>query len=87
MPLQSKTKPPPLPVSSAGRPRWKEKLRTRTVSGFPPEATLCGYGDRVGAVPAAFANGAVGHANDFDEYYAFGPLPVDPVPMPGRKRG
>jgi len=54
---------------------WSRGFRAVALRlGGPPEATLCGYGDRVGAVAAAFANGAVGHANDFDEYYAFAPL-------------
>ncbi len=54
---------------------WSRGFRAVALRiGGAPEATLCGYGDRVGAVPAALANGAVGHANDFDEYYAFGPL-------------
>ena len=54
---------------------WSRGFRAVALRvGGPPEATLCGYGDRVGAVPAALANGAIGHANDFDEYYAFGPL-------------
>lgn len=54
---------------------WSRGFRAVALRlGGPAEATLCGYGDRVGAVPAALANGAIGHANDFDEYYAFGPL-------------
>lgn len=54
---------------------WSRAFRDTAVRlGGPPEATLCGFGDRVGAVAAALANGAIGHANDFDEYYAFGPL-------------
>lgn len=54
---------------------WSRGFRAVALRiGGAPEATLCGYGDRVGAVPAALANAAVGHANDFDEYYAFGPL-------------
>jgi 2-methylcitrate dehydratase PrpD len=54
---------------------WSQGFRRVALRlGGNPEAALCGFGDRVGAVPAALANGAVGHANDFDEYYAFGPL-------------
>jgi 2-methylcitrate dehydratase PrpD len=54
---------------------WSRAFRATALRmGGPAEATLCGFGDRVGAVPAALANGSIGHANDFDEYYAFGPL-------------
>ena len=54
---------------------WSKGFRAVALRmGGPAEATLCGYGERVGAAPAALANAAVGHANDFDEYYAFAPL-------------
>lgn len=54
---------------------WSRAFRATALRmGGPGEATICGFGDRVGAVPAALANGSIGHANDFDEYYAFGPL-------------
>lgn len=54
---------------------WSHAFRATAMRlAGPPEATICGFGDRVGAVPAALANGGIGHANDYDEYYAFGPL-------------
>ena len=42
--------------------------------GGNPQATICPNGTRTSAPMAAFVNGSYAHANDFDEYYAYGPL-------------
>lgn len=61
-------------LAGADMPWSAAMYRTGMRLGGGPEATLCGFGDRVGMAVAALVNGTVGHANDFDEYYAYGPL-------------
>lgn len=47
----------------AGCPEVVEVMRT---AGGPPESTILGIGARVGAANAAFANGALAHALNYD---------------------
>src|SRR5688572_1216919 len=44
--------------------------------GGPPEAVILGCGDWVSATAAAFANGALAHASDYED--AFDPAPAHP---------
>lgn len=44
----------------------QEVLALARNSAGPPEATLIGFGDRVSALMAALANGAMGHALNYD---------------------
>jgi 2-methylcitrate dehydratase PrpD len=47
--------------------------------GGVEEATVLGYGYRVPAAMAAFANGAMGHCMDFDDYHETGLHPSTPT--------
>jgi 2-methylcitrate dehydratase PrpD len=52
--------------SGAARPA----LAVAADLGGPPEARAIGTGDRIGAIPAAFASGVLVHALDFDDTHA-----------------
>jgi 2-methylcitrate dehydratase PrpD len=47
--------------------------------GGREEATILGYGDRVPASMAAFANGSMGHCVDYDDYHDVGLHPSTPT--------
>jgi 2-methylcitrate dehydratase PrpD len=47
--------------------------------GGREEATILGYSHRVPAVMAAFANGAMGHCADYDDYHSIGLHPSTPT--------
>ena len=54
---------------------WSQAIR-RVAEGLggASQSTICPDGVRTSAPMAAFVNGSFAHANDFDDYYAFGPL-------------
>lgn len=54
---------------------WSRAIyKTSMDQGGQPQATICPDGDRISCSLAAFVNGSYAHANDFDEFYAYGPL-------------
>jgi 2-methylcitrate dehydratase PrpD len=63
-------------AASALAPETRPFLDLARASGGRPEASILGTGDRVPATLAAFANGALAHALDYED--AFDAAPVHP---------
>ncbi|MDN5927593.1 MAG: MmgE/PrpD family protein [Hyphomicrobiales bacterium] len=58
-----------------GRMPWSTAIREVALLGDPKGgASAIGVGRPTTASAAAFINGSYGHANDFDDFYAYGPL-------------
>lgn len=54
---------------------WSQAVRRVAESlGGSGQSTICPHGTKTSAPLAALVNGTFAHANDFDDYYAFGPL-------------
>src|SRR5690349_22582280 len=53
-------------------PAVRPAVRLAVESGGAPEATILGCPDRVSAVMAAFANGAMAHGLDYDDQTPWG---------------
>ena len=57
-----------------GRMPWSKAVREVALASKPQgKSSIIGVNDSTSANAAAFVNGAYAHANDFDDFYAFGP--------------
>lgn len=57
-----------------GRMPWSKAIRDTAVMSKPQgKSSIIGLHDCVSASAAAFVNGSYAHANDFDDFYAYGP--------------
>lgn len=58
-----------------GRMPWSAAIReTALLPGPKGKSSIIGVGETTSANAAAFVNGSYAHANDFDDFYAYGPL-------------